>query len=113
MRPFCTVGQLISSQVFDTNTQPLAPVPAFTIHDCRKKASYGHNTSAYCINRTHHDSTGYADLGRQHANAKITTALAIRPGRARAAHRAGGFRAPGRVVPAPGVSSYAPRYVTT
>jgi hypothetical protein len=35
--------------------------------------------------------------------------VAIRPGRARAAHRAGGFRAVGRVFPAAGVSFYAKR----
>src|SRR5438309_5632851 len=91
------------------NTTARTSAAAFTVRDCRKKASYGHNTSAYHVNQTHHDSTARADLGRQHANAEVTTALAIRPGRARAAHRAGGFRAVGRVFPAPGVSLYATR----
>src|SRR4030081_1546115 len=59
-RPFCTVGQLVLSQLFETNTPARTSAAAFTVRNCRK-ASYGHNTSAYHINRTHHDSTGYAD----------------------------------------------------
>jgi hypothetical protein len=56
------------SQLFETNTTARTSAAAFTVRNCREKASYGHNTSGYHINRTHHDSTGYADLGRQYQN---------------------------------------------